>query len=70
MQGTGFRNIFYWKKDELIIFCLLFPKNEKVHLSQDEKKALRLLSEDYSNHTESDINTKIRNKVFKEINYD
>jgi len=49
---------------------LLFSKNEKDNLSQDEKKALKLLSEDYSNHTESDINTKIRNNVFKEINYD
>jgi hypothetical protein len=69
-KSGGFRNIFYWKKDEIIIFCLLFSKNEKDNLSQDEKKALKLLSEDYSNHTESDINTKIRNKVFKEINYD
>ena len=69
-KSGGFRNIFYWKKGELIIFCLLFSKNEKDNLGQDEKKALKLLSEDYSNHTESDINTKIRNKIFKEINYD
>ncbi len=69
-KSGGFRNIFFWKKSELIIFCLLFSKNEKDNLSQDEKKALKLLSEDYSNHTESEINTKIKNKVFKEIYYD
>lgn len=69
-KSGGFRNIFFWKKGELVIFCLLFSKNEKDNLSQDEKKALKLLSEDYSNHTESEINTKIRNKVFKEISYD
>ena len=69
-KSGGFRNIFFWKKGELIIFCLLFSKNEQDNLGSDEKKALKLLSEDYSNHTESDINTKIRNKVFKEINYD
>ena len=69
-KSGGFRNIFYWKKGELIIFCLLFSKNEQDNLSQDEKKALKLLSEDYSNHTESEINTKIRNNDFKEINYD
>jgi hypothetical protein len=69
-KSGGFRNIFFWKKDELLIFCLLFSKNEKGSLDQSEKNALKLLSEDYSNHTESDLNTKIRNKVFKEINYD
>ena len=69
-KSAGFRNIFYWKKDELIIFCLLFSKNEKDNLNQDEKKALKLLSEDYSNHTKSDIKTKIINKIFKKINYD
>ena len=69
-KSGGFRNIFFWKEGELIIFYLLFSKSEKDNLSLDEKKALKLLSEDYSNHTESEINTKIRNKVFKEINYD
>ena len=69
-KSGGFRNIFFWKKGELIIFCLLFSKNEQDNLGPDEKKALKLLSEDYSSHTERDINTKIRNKVFREINYD
>ena len=27
-KSSGFRNIFYWKKNERIIFCILFGKNE------------------------------------------
>ena len=68
-KSGGFRNIFFLEKNELIIFCLLFSKNEKDNLSQNERKALKLLSDDYSNHTESEINTKSENKDFKEINY-
>ena len=31
-KSGGFRNIFFWKKDELIVFCLIFAKNEQDNL--------------------------------------
>ncbi len=69
-KSGGFRNIFFWKQEELIVFCLLFEKNEQDNLTADEKKALKILSEEYAQLTESEINILIKNNKFKEIDYD
>jgi len=68
-KSGGFRNIFFWKKDELIIFCLLFAKNEQDSLSSDEEKALRIWSNEYSKLTENEIKKSIEKNNFWEIEY-
>lgn len=66
----GFRSVFFWKKNELIIFCVLFGKNEQDNLKPDEKKALSLLSYEYQHLTDAEIQEAIRQKLFEEIHYD
>ena len=68
-KSGGFRNIFFWKKDELIVFCLLFAKNEQDSLSPDDEKALRLWSDEYSKLTENEIRKSIERNNFMEIKY-
>ncbi len=65
----GFRSLFFWKQDELIIFCVLFAKNERDNLAWDEKKALKILSEEYDKLTEHEIQERIKKKTFAEIEY-
>ncbi len=69
-KSGGFRNIFFWKKDEFIIFCFLFAKNEQDNISPDEKKALKILSDEYVRLTESEIRKSIENKNFVEVKYE
>ena len=69
-KSGGFRNIFFWKKGELIIFCFLFPKNVQENISDREMKALRLLSREYSNLTVEEIKQEIENKNFEIIDYE
>ncbi len=69
-KSGGFRNIFFWKKEELIVFCLLFGKNEQDNLDQDEREALKILSEEYDGLTDIEIVQGIKNKQFEVIQYD
>ncbi len=69
-KSGGFRNIFFWKKEELIVFCLLFGKNEQGNLDPEEKKALKILSEEYDRLTDAEIEQSIKNKQFEVIQYD
>jgi hypothetical protein len=69
-KSGGFRNIFFWKRDERIIFCLLFGKNEQDNLTEDEKRASRILSNEYERLTDDEINMMVRKNQFKEIYYD
>jgi hypothetical protein len=69
-KSGGFRNIFFWKRDELIVFCLLFGKNEQDDLTADEKKALKILSYEYDHLTEEDIEILIQKNRFTEVDYD
>ncbi|MGE0269425.1 MAG: type II toxin-antitoxin system RelE/ParE family toxin [Candidatus Omnitrophota bacterium] len=66
----GFRNIFFWKREQFIIFCLLFGKNEQDNLTPDEKKAFKILSHEYDQLTEDDIKILIKNNTFREIEDD
>ena len=68
-KSWGFRNIFFWKRDELIVFCVLFGKNEQDNLTADEKKALKIWSDEYNQLTEDEIRVLVKNNKFKEINY-
>ena len=68
-KSGGFRNIFFWKQNELIIFCALFGKNEQDNLTADEKKALKILSNEYDRLTNDEIKTAIRSSQFMEIDY-
>ena len=69
-KSGGFRNIFFWKKDEFIIFCLLFAKNERDNLSWDENKVFEILSKQYDHLTEDEINKRIEDNRFWEIEYE
>lgn len=66
----GFRNIFFWKRDQFIIFCLLFGKNEQADLTSGEMKALKILSHEYDQLTENDIQILIKNNTFREVRDD
>ena len=66
----GFRNILFWKKDEMIVFVLLFGKNEQENLEHDERQALRILSEEYDQLTGAEIEQGINNKHFEVVKYD
>jgi len=69
-KSGGFRNIFFWKRDSLIVFCLLFGKNEQDNLTTDERKALKILSHEYDHLTEDEIKKLIKKNKFMEVNYD
>ena len=69
-KSGGFRSLFFWKKDELMVFCLLFAKNEQDNLSSDENKALKILSKEYDHLTESEIRESIERKNLMEIKYE
>lgn len=65
----GFRSLFFWKKEELIVFCLLFAKNEQDNLTSKEKKVLEILSNDYDKLTENEIKKMINKKTLMEVEY-
>ncbi len=66
----GFRNIFYWKKGKLVIFCLLYPKNIRENITQETKRSLRILSDEYSLLSKEEIEKRIKNKDFEVIHYE
>lgn len=69
-KSGGFRSLFFWKNDELIVFCLLFTKNDQDNISFDEYKALRLLSREYEALTEVEIRERVENKSLIEVEYE
>jgi len=69
-KSGGFRSIFFWKREEFIVFCLLFAKNEQDDLSWDERRALKVWSNEYDGLTEDDLRKAVENKSFTEIKYD
>jgi len=69
-KSGGFRNIFFWKKETMIVFCLLFGKNEQDSLDHDERQVLKILSEEYDELTDAEIEKSIKNKQFEVIRYD
>ena len=69
-KSGGFRNIFFWKKGEIIIFCYIFPKNEKDNLSKKDLKGLRILSKEYASLTDKEIEEMISHKNLKEVGYE
>ena len=66
----GFRGLFFWKKNERIIFCSLFAKNEQDDVSADDEKVLGILSREYDHLTEDEIAEGIKRNIFKEIKYE
>ncbi len=66
----GFRSLFFWKKDERIIFCLLFTKNDQDNLSSDDKKVLEILSKEYDHLTDAEISALVARNSLKEIKYE
>ncbi len=69
-KSGGFRSVFFWKKDELIIFCLLFAKNEQDSLNAKDRQSLGVLVQGYDGLTENDIIRKIEENQLMEVNYE
>jgi hypothetical protein len=69
-KSGGFRSLFFWEQGELIVFCLLFAKNEQENINPDEHKALKILSKEYENLTESEIDKRIAHNSLMEIKYE
>jgi hypothetical protein len=69
-KSGGFRNIFFWKRGELIVFCLVFGKNEQADLTADEKKALKIWSYEYDRLTPEEIKKLTTHHSLQEIDYD
>lgn len=69
-KSGGFRNILFWKKEEMIVFVLLFGKNEQENLEHDERQALKILSEEYDRLTAGEIEQSINNKHFEVVKHD
>jgi hypothetical protein len=66
----GFRSLFFWKKNERIIFCLLFTKNEQDNLSLDDKKVLEILAKEYDHLTDAEVSAMVEKNTLKEIRYE
>jgi len=69
-KSGGFRNIFFWKRDKFIVFCLIYPKNMLDNIDSDTYKALKMLSETYENYSEDEVKKQIELKNFTEIKYE
>jgi len=69
-KSGGFRHIFFWKKDELIVFCLVFSKNVQDNIGSAAHKTLKMLSGVYENLTEDEIKKQIELKELMEIQYE
>ncbi len=69
-KSGGFRNIFFWKKDELIVFCYLFPKSKRGDLSDRNFKALCILADEYDRLTSGELAWLLAQKKFMEVRDD
>lgn len=68
-KSASFRSVFFWKRNEFIVFCLLFAKNVQDNLKLNEKKVLRILAKEYDRLTPAEVKELIHNKIFMEIHY-
>jgi hypothetical protein len=66
-KSGSFRNIFFWEKDEFIVFCYLFPKNRRADLSVRNSRALRILADEYDRLTKEDLAGLVSQKNFLEV---
>ena len=69
-KSGGFRTIFFWKKDELIIFCFLYSKNVQEGLNFNAQKTLAVWSKEYEELTAKDIEEAKIKDTFWEIEYE
>ena len=66
-KSGGFRNIFFGKKDEFIVFCYLFPKSKRGDLSDRDFKALCILSDEYDRLTSGELARLLAQRNFVEV---
>jgi len=69
-KSGGFRNIFYWKKEELIVFCSLFSKAVQENLEPEQFKRLTILARQYEALKPFEIDQLISNNKLWEVKYD
>ena len=69
-KSGGFRNIFFWKRDELIVFCLLFSKGSQENLEPEQFTHLTILARQYEALKPFEIDQLISNNKLWEVKYD
>ncbi len=69
-KSAGFRNIFFWKRDELIILYTIFSKNERDNLTVSELESLKDLSRTYDKLTKKEMDLVIQNNILVEVHDD
>ena len=69
-KSGGFRNIFFWKRDEFIIFCYVFPKSQRGNMSAGDLKSLRVLASAYDRLTGDDLTRLVAQRKLKELDDD
>lgn len=69
-KSGGFRNIFFWKKDELVVFCYLFSKGQQGNISSTQFKELTILADQYEQLTGKDIEQLIQDGKLWRIGHD
>ncbi len=66
-KSGGYRNIYFWKKGELIMFFHMFPKSETDNISAHDLKAFKVLAKEVNALNDAEIKTLLRNGTLKEI---
>lgn len=69
-KSGSYRNIFFWKKGERIIFTFLFPKGSMDNISTKELKALKILAKEYKELTDKEIDKAIKDGFFVEVEHE
>ena len=63
----GARTVFFYQKNEKMIFCFGFAKNVKDNLGNEDKTVLHKLSESFLKLSLKEVNKLIKNRKFFEV---
>jgi len=69
-KSGGFRNIFFWQKDELIVFCVLFTKADRENIEPKQFRELAILAKIYEHLNQEDIYRLMQIGEFREVVHD
>jgi len=65
----GYRNIFFWKKEKLIVFIYLFPKNVRDNISSKEFREFKILADELDHLSAEELKTILNNGDLTEVDY-
>ncbi|MFN8656637.1 MAG: type II toxin-antitoxin system RelE/ParE family toxin [Candidatus Obscuribacterales bacterium] len=70
-KSRGYRTVLIYRtKPQDIFFIYCFAKNERSNVGREELIALRLLEKEFSNFSNADIDTAIREGELSELTYE